>query len=434
MRVLFINPKSSNMDALPIPPLGILYLAACVRKNGLGEVTVIDNNLENKPPEDLLPEITAHDVIGLTGTTSQFKQVKELAALAKKQGKTVVVGGPHATFLADDILRDFAVDVVVSGEGEVTFSEVLEAREGKRNLTDVRGIVFKSGGSIVKTPPRPLIRNLDEVPFPARDLIPMNRYATRELKRYPGAYTHMISSRGCSGKCFFCSSPAMWGGPRFRSAQDTFEEMLQIFEQFGIKNIHFQDDAFTSAKRRIHELSRLIIESGIDFRWSCQARPDHVNLEMLKDMQKAGCVQIEFGVESGDSRLLKTVQKGYTKEQIRAAFKMAKNAGIATYGFFIIGLPGETLVTWLRSLIFAKSLKMDSCVWTILVPFPGTRIYDEKLVEIVEPEFLEWRYKNPVIKSGKFGPSSLAIMRKIADVACNGFFNAGTYSVKIESD
>ncbi len=426
MKILLINPKSSNVDALPIPPLGILYLAACVRGDGF-EVTVIDNNLENRLPDGLLSEITAHDIIGLTGTTSQFKQAKAIAVLAKQHGKTVVIGGPHATFMADDIIRDFAIDVVVLGEGEETFREICRALGEGRDFAGVCGIICKSGNSIVKTPPRCLIAKLDDIPFPARDLVAIERYATRELKRYSGAYTHIMSSRGCSGKCFFCSSPAMWGAPRFRSAANTFAEMLQIYEAYGIKNIHFQDDAFTSAKKRVHELCHLINLSGIDFKWSCQARPDHVSYEMLMEMKRSGCAQVEFGIESGDAALIKSVKKGYTKEQIRQAFQWAKAAGITTQGFFVVGLPGETVVTWVKSMLFAWQLKMDRSAWSVLVPFPGTRIYDEKLVEIVEPEFLEWRYKNAVIKTGWLGPRTLMLMRKVADMICNGYSNIGTY-------
>lgn len=431
IKILLINPKSGNQDALPIPPLGILYLAAYARGKGYRKIEVIDNNRENIPVDELTDRIKAADIIGLTGTTSQFRQAKEIAALAKKYHKLVVVGGPHATALPEEVLKNSEIDIVVIGEGEVTFYEILEAIVAGRGFSDIAGIIFKNNNGIIKNKDRAFIGNLDELPMPARDLIPLVEYPQRELKRFSGKFTHMMSSRGCSGKCVFCSSPMMWKYPRFMSAARTFAEMKEIYDKYGIKNIHFQDDSFTMIRARVNELCDLMIKSGLGFKWSCQARPDCVDYELLKTMAQAGCVQIEFGVESGSQRLLKSAVKGYTKQQIKKAFSEAKRAGLTTYGFFIIGLPGETLITWLESIIFAKSLKLDNCVWTILVPFPGTRVFVDKMVEIMDPDYLNWRYKNPVIKVGIFTPRILFIMRRIADILTNGLFNTGTYKKKI---
>jgi len=432
IKVLLINPKSSNVDALPIPPLGLLYLASYARERGHGDIRVIDNNREDHPIETLADEISKADIVGLTGTTSQYKQAAEIADIAKRFKKLVVMGGPHATFLAEDILKHSNIDIVVVGEGEVAFFEILEEAANQQNdFSHVHGVFFKNNnGRIIGTQKRLYIKNLDELPFPARDLVPIKDYPIRELKQFDGPFTHMMSGRGCTSKCTFCSSPGMWGYARVRSAANVFKEMMEIYDRYQIKNIHFQDDSFTLARKRVIELAQLIIDSGIGFKWCCQARPDQVDGEMLIMMKKSGCVQIAFGVESGDERLLKEVGKGYTKEQICRAFYNTKKVGITTYGFFIVGLPGETLANWIKSIIFAKSLKMFCCVWTVLVPFPGTKVLMDKRIRVVKEDFLEWRYKNPIIKSGKFGPKSLAIMRKIADVICNGLSNTGTYKTK----
>jgi len=428
MRILFVNPESVNIDALPVPPLGILYLASYVRSKGYTDLKVVDQEFDSSYP--LTEEIEKADIVAITGTTSQTKNALKVASIAKRFNKLVVFGGSHATFVAKDILRNSEVDIIAIGEGEITFYEILEAVRMGKDFSEISGIVFKKNGETIETSPRPFIRNLDEIPFPAWDLIPFEKYPTRELKRFSGPFTHMMTSRGCNGKCHFCSSPLLWKYPRFRSAGNVFEEMVQIYERYGIKNIHIHDDAFTLKKSRAMEICKLIICSGIDFKWSCQARPDSVDYKLLKLMKEAGCAQIEFGVESGDEEMLKKVCKGYTKEQIRKAFEEAKRAGLTTYGFLIVGLPGETLRTWLKSIVFAKSLKMDSCIWKILIPFPGTRIFEEKLVEIIKPDYLEWRYKNAVIKTGNLGPRTLTLMREIADKICNGPFNAGSYKTK----
>jgi len=429
LRILFINPKSTNLDALPIPPLGILYLASYIMNKGYKSVKVIDNNQKDLSVDSLAEDIKASDIIALTGTTSQLKQAREIAAISKECGKIVVYGGPHATPLAEETLKNANVDIVVIGEGEVTFYELLEAIKTGKDLSDIEGIVFKKDGTVKRNKERPFIRDLDQLPFPDRELVSMDAYPTRELKRFSGRYTHIMSSRGCSGKCIFCSSPMMWKYPRVRSAENVFEEMMEVYNRYKIKNIHFQDDAFTINRKRVQELCGFITESKIDFKWSCQARPDNIDYDLAKAMVGAGCVQIEFGIESGDPLLLDKAQKGYTKDKISNAFRFAKEAGIATYGFFLIGLPGETLSSWIRSIIFAKSLKMDSCVWTVLAPFPGTRVFEERMVDIIEPDYSEWRYKNPVIRSGRFGPKALLAMRRIADIVCNGPFNTGAYKI-----
>jgi anaerobic magnesium-protoporphyrin IX monomethyl ester cyclase len=417
MKTLLINPKSKALDALPIPPLGILYIAAYARENGFRDIRVIDDNRERLPIDILEGVIKWADVLGLTGTTSQFLNAVKLAQIAREHNVLTVYGGPHASALPQESARHF--DVVVRGEGEETFLEILKGKA----LSEIRGIAYSNS----YTTERPFIPNLDDLPYPARDLIPICDYPVRELKRFDGAYTHMISGRGCSGKCIFCSSPMMWRYPRLMSAERVFGEMVEVYEKYGFRNIHFQDDTFTLSKKRTLKLCDLIIDSGIDFKFSCQTRPDMVDYPLLKRMAEAGCVQIEFGVESGDSEILRTARKGYTKEKIGKAFESASKAGISTYGFFIVGLPGESIWSWLKSIWFALRLKLDSSVWTVLLPYPGTEVYRRKMVKILEPDYANWLYKRPIIKVGKLTPKILTIMRNIADIITNGLFNKGTY-------
>jgi len=407
MKILLINPKSKALDALPIPPLGILYIAAYIREKGFPDVRVIDDNRERLPIDILEDEISKADILGLTGTTSQFVNACELASLAKKHNVFTIYGGPHASALPEESIS--YMDAVVVGEGERAFHYILTTKD--------KGIYEAQ-----------FIKDLDGLPFPARDLIPIKDYPVRELKRFDGAYTHIVTGRGCSGKCIFCSSPMMWKYPRLMSADRIFQEMVELYEKYGFRNIHFQDDTFTLSRKRIERLCTLIIDSGIDFKFSCQTRPDMVDYPLLQRMAEAGCVQIEYGVESGDPRLLKTARKEYNKQQIRESVRSAKRAGIATYGFFIVGLPGETIPAWLRSILFALSLKLDSCVWTVLLPYPGTAVYKDRMVRILDFDYTNWLYKRPIIKVGNLSPRVLMVMRNIADTILNGLFNKGTYS------
>lgn len=406
MRVVLLNPRSKALDALPIPPLGILYIAAYIREKGFRDIRVIDDNRERLSAEALETAIKDADILGLTGTTSQFANAVKLAQIAKKHGVLTVYGGSHASALPQESLK--YMDIVVRGEGEVAFLNILKG--------NIRGIYEC-----------PFIKDLDTLPYPARDLIPIKDYPVRELKRFDGAYTHLMTGRGCSSKCIFCSSPTMWRYPRLMSAERVFGEMVEVYEKYGFKNIHFQDDTFTISRKRTEQLCDLIIASDIDFKFSCQTRPDMVDYPLLKRMAKAGCVQIEFGVESGDAQLLITARKGYSKDVIKQAFESANKAGISTYGFFIVGLPGESIWSWLKSIWFALRLKLDSSVWTVLLPYPGTEVYRRKMVEILDTDYTNWLYKRPIIKVGRLTPRVLTAMRNIADIITNGLFNKGTY-------
>lgn len=446
-KILGINPGSVNKDRLPIPPLGILYVAAYARKHGFSQWRVIDNDVieDNRPVEHFADQIAWSDIVALTGTTAQCKQAMEIAALAKSMGKLILYGGPHATPAWRETLKMSQVDIVIRGEGEVTFVELLQAIQEGRNLFEVDGLAFRGPDGIpVKSKNRHRNFSLDEIPFPARDLVPTERYGDRPLVRFSTdeRYAHLMMTRGCTDKCEFCNTPNNWGGPAWRSAENLFAEMMEVYETYDIKYFHFQDDVFTVNQQLVRELCYKLIEvrlrkqEQIRFEWSCLVRPDQVNRELLWLMKLAGCVQIEVGVESGSEELLSVARKRYTKSIIRQAFEDAKWAGIRTYAFFIVGLPGETLETWRQSVEFARELKPDGSVWTVLTPYPGTEIYnkimrgEEKRVEIVDPDWTDWRYKNPVIRSGEFGPDDLMRLRNIANRVVNGSGYHGAYRLE----
>lgn len=441
------NPGSVNKDRLPIPPLGILYVAAYARKHGYGQWRIIDNDVieDNRPVNDFAGQIAWADIVALTGTTAQCKQAMEVAAKAKSMGKLVVYGGPHATPAWRETLEMSQVDIVVRGEGEVTFVELLEVLREGGNIERVDGLAFRNAEGIpVKTKTRHRNFSLDEIPFPARDLVPTERYGDRPLVRFSTdeRYAHLMMTRGCTDKCEFCNTPNNWGGPTWRSAGNLFAEMMEVHGIYGIKYFHFQDDVFTVNQEVVRDLCYKLIEvrlrkqEQIRFEWSCLVRPDQVNYELLWLMKLAGCVQIEVGVESGSEELLSVARKRYTKKVIRQAFDDARRVGIRTYAFFIVGLPGETMDTWWQSVEFAKELKPDGSVWTVLTPYPGTEIYnkimrgEEKRVEIVDPDWTDWRYKNPVIRSGDFGPDDLMRLRDQANLEVNGPSYHGAYRLE----
>ena len=437
LRILAINPGSVNQDRLPIPPLGILYLASYARSHGYLQWRVVDNDvIEHRPVEGFAEDFAWADVVALTGTTAQCKQAMQIANAAKAAGKLVVYGGPHATPTWRETLQRSCVDLVVRGEGEVTFVELLDALREGRDLRTVSGLAFRDRQGVpVDTGPRRRNFDLDDLPFPARDLVPVEAYGNRPLVRFSTdeRYAHLIMTRGCTDKCEFCNTPNNWGGPVARSAGNLFAEMMEVFRTYGIKYFHFQDDVFTVNQQVVRALCYLLIEvrqrkqEAIRFEWSCLVRPDQIDYELLCLMKLAGCVQIEIGVESGSEQLLKAAQKRYTLPVIRRAFADARRAGVRTYAFFIVGLPGETMATWRETVRFARELRPEGSVWTVLTPYPGTEIFNRQAVEIVDPNWEEWRYKNPVVRVGDLGPRDLLRMRNVANRVVNGPGYKGAY-------
>lgn len=430
-KVVFVAPASRGINCLPLPPLGMLWVAAYLRQHGI-QVDAIDMSLE-KDDAELLKKIEWADIVGISGTSShQFEDAKRIAALAQRSLKMTVFGGIHATVKDCESAKYF--DVVVRGEGEETMLEICK-QVGHHPATTssfgyMRGITYRNRiGCIVQNPDRIQTKDIHSYPFPARDLIPPTRYPQRELTRFSGRYTSILGARGCPNKCIFCASPAMWHGARLRSADNIYHEMIHVYKEYGIKNFHFHDDTFTLDESRVYRLCGLIVKGPYDFfRWSCITRPDKVNMKMMLYMKAAGCVQIEIGAESASNRLLRTARKGYTANQVKRAFQIARVAGLRSYAYFIIGLPGETVWTWLMTMLFAKRLKADSCVFTVLSPFPGTEAYEKNMVKILKRDC--WLYKEPVVQVGMLTPRMLAAMRKIADILVNGLGYHGAYKKK----
>ena len=397
MRILFINPQSLDPQALSVPPLGLLYIASFIRKNGFKDIEVVDDSLLKLPTERLEAKIKNADVIAVTGSTCQFKYAAEIAEICHKHNKLSIIGGPHATPIPEDILKNSRFDVVVRCEGELTFLDILRKFKEK-DFSNIKGISYKKDGKIVHNEDREFIKDLDVLPFPARDLVHINDYPTQKLARFRyDRYTNLISSRGCLNACIFCSSPITWRRTiRLRSAKNVFEEILELHNKYGFKCLHFHDDTFTASRKRVFELCDMIIKEKLDLEWSCITRPDKTDYELYKKMAEAGCKQVDLGIESGSEKLLEIAKKNYNLKQIKDSLDSAKKAGLLRHGFFLIGLPGENIFTFLKTIAFAKSLNLDSSVWTVLLPFPGTEVFNNRLVKIIDADYVNWLYKKPI--------------------------------------
>lgn len=387
MKILLINPPAQNTivgnnpeiideERGFNPPLGLLYLAGYLKKfRPQYSVEVIDAQVEELSYPGLKEKIiqASPDVVGLTAMTLTLVDALKTSRLVKEINPKIplVWGGPHVHLYPEETIQFPEVDFLILGEGEITLAQLLDNLNNPGVLKETPGLVFKDK-EIIRTKAPAFIENLDEIPPPARELVPFQKYSSVIAKRSP--VTTMITSRGCPYKCLFCDRPHL--GKKFRAHSPKYVvDEMELCTQLGIFEILVYDDTFTISRQRVLDICDEIIRRRLKIGWDIRARVDTVDPEMLAKLKKAGCERIHFGVEAGTEEILKVLRKGITLEQARAAFKMAKKAGIATLAYFMIGSPGETRTHILKTIDFAKSLKADFVHVTITTPFPATDLY-----------------------------------------------------------
>lgn len=369
-RILLVNPPYP-FEETPSPPFGLMSLAAWLIECGYTVriedyvVTPFSAERARAVCEDFKP-----DVIGATAVTMNVKKALSIldcfAALAPAVPR--LMGGPHVTFDAENILRDHPyVDYIVRGEGEMTTRELLEVLNTDGDLSAVKGISYRNGGTIIHAETRPFIEDINILPFPARHLIQIGKY------RAAGLQISMITSRGCPHECVFCVGHRMVGRRvRYFNVSRVVDEFAML-ATMGFKQINIVDDLFTSHKRRCMEICDEIIRRGIKHPWTAFARVDTVSRELLDALKRAGCTTLCFGIESGNQGILDRVKKKTNLAMCRAAIDLCREAGIEPMASYILGLPGETAETIRETMDFSKSL-CASYGFHILAPFPGTEV------------------------------------------------------------
>jgi len=375
MKVLLINPLSTS--SFITPPLGLLYLAASLKKAG-HEPEILDLMLEKLGPEEVLAKISLEvRVIGIPAVTPLIQSAVSLANLIRKRfpEKIIILGGSHPSLLPEETLANSpCVDFIIKGEGEERINLLIGYLDGRRKEEELDGIVFRKNGKIIDLPVKKYVTNLDELPFPARELISVKKYSDFLESRQKPATT-MITSRGCPFNCIYCSKPIFGNVCRLRSPENVLAEIEQLKEKYGIKEIIFYDDTFTLNRERVLKICNLLIDKKMDIKWKCETRVNLIDEELLGKMKEAGCYLVAFGVESGNQRILNILKKGITLEQVKKAVESAKKVGIETLGYFMIGVPGETEKEIDETIDFAKDLDLDFAQFSIATAFPGTELY-----------------------------------------------------------
>jgi anaerobic magnesium-protoporphyrin IX monomethyl ester cyclase len=378
MKLVFILPTlRSPYKASPEPPLGLAYLAASLLdyKNDL-QIEIIDGFLlERSEYQKKISNINA-DIIGVSTTMAQLSEALMIPSIVKRKKARFIIGGPGVENLPSNRFYESGYSIVCYGEGERTIVELVAAIENGLSLEGVKGISYIDKGREIRTPPRELIKNLDDLPFPARELLDMKRYLNIWKKKMGFGMTQTISSRGCPYSCKFCDNKIFGRKIRFMSPSRMIEEMKLIYDIYKADMIYFEEDLFTLKRKRVLEFCSLMKKELPGKKWGAHSRVDTIDLEMMTRMKQAGCTDITFGVESGSQKILDILGKGITVQQIENAFRWANLVGIRAGMFLIIGVPGETQEDIdMTKTIIAKA-QPSSVDISFLTPIPGTEIYE----------------------------------------------------------
>lgn len=387
--VILVQPKVGNWDTIrshPALPLALLCISTLVDKEF--KVRIIDQRIDKNWKDELMEELLNEPLcVGITSMTcNQISYALDVARTVKENSHVpVVMGGIHASLLPEQTLKNKYIDIVVQGEGEATFYELVKRLNENRTLDGVEGIWYKKDGMIKSNPPRPFI-DLDKLPDLPYHLVDVDNYTPR----FMGKRTlYMELSRGCPYMCAFCYNSTYhkrkW---RALSAKNSFERIKNVVENFNIPNIYFVDDNFFVDLKRVEDIAKSIIDHEYDLTWEVQGirinTVDKMSDEFIRLLERAGCKKIHFGVESGSARVLKLVKKGITYQQVRSVNEKLKNTGIITQYNLMSGFPTETLEDLKETVNLAFEL-MDGNPNAIIspicnyVPYPGTELFDEAL-------------------------------------------------------
>jgi len=390
MKILLINPPYTAEERYgkdlgkfgPLnEPLGLAYLAANLERAG-HDVSILDAPALEIQNDGICANVgkNGYDLVGVTMLTPMYHRSVGVVRAVKHRFPDIciVVGGPHPTILPVETLNENQeIEFVVIGEGEVILLNLVNAIENKTDIKKVAGIAYRKIDQVVVNDPSPMVTDLDELPLPARHLLPMQAYhITRSRTRSKHAFTVSVA-RGCPFNCAFCCR--IFGRRvRHHSVARIINEINILFDEYGAREINLEADTLTVNRKFIHSLCDALIDSGLSQKitWTCESRIDTVDTDILRKMKKAGCWQISYGVETGSQRLLNLIHKDITLAEIEETFKLTQKVGISIRSFYMLGIPTETREESLKTIAFAKKLDASWSQFTLFTPFPGTELHD----------------------------------------------------------
>ncbi len=390
-----------------LPPLGIAYIAAVLRDNG-HRVRIVDYNVTDEKTD-----FGKYDMVGISADTSRYKSGLRLAKDAKDAGCTVVMGGPHVSYRDEEVLRTGLCDFVVREEGEQTMLELADAISSARTA-DIKGISYLADGKLQRNPERGFMDNIDDL-LPARDLLDMHAY--RHLEMGGRKMTSILTSRGCPFGCSFCCSTEFSGKRwRARSPIKVVDEITEIVSHYGFNGIAFLDDNFTLDPGRVVAICEKILQRGLDIYWWCFSRSDTLlkNEHMVVKMAEAGCKYVFIGFESGHQKTLDGYSKKTTDTMAKDVTRLLKKHRISVHGSFIIGDPHETREMIRDTIGYAKEIDPQAVQFTILTPYPGTKLYEDVRDRIICHDWDQYDCLHSVIRSDHLSRKDLEGLLKKA--------------------
>ncbi len=397
MRVALVRPKmlGTGLEFISSQtPLNLCYLAAVARDAG-AEVCIWDYDVEKFTERGLRSRLKqfSPEIVGVTMMTPASPRAARIAKAAKDMLPDVltVAGGPHASALPEQVLEEFPdFDLTVFGEGEETFREIVE-KSASRDFSRVRGLAYRTGDRTVRNAARPVMKDLDSLPLPARGVLPLGLYRGQSYRGFSRDFLNIAevaTSRGCPNECIFCAIQVTHGtGVRFRSAENVAGELHHLVENYGTNHVVFLDDTFTLKPDRLREIMKAL--KALSLTWNCTTRVDSVDAGMLRDMVRHGCRGVAFGVESGSPRVLGLIGKRINVEQVKKAFRAAHEAGVPNIeADFILGVhPTETERDIAATEHLISEIQPTTLFLSVAVPYPGTPLWSMmREEELIEPD------------------------------------------------
>lgn len=377
--------KGRRIGGAQMPPTNLLSVATVLKEDGR-DVEMVDAAADGARWAEVEKRLDEFGAVILLVSTNSFREDCAFVEGLKARNRRLlsVFFGPHATFMPQYSLARESVDIIVMREPEHILRDLARALDGGgESWKGVRGIGYREGGEARINEPYPFIEDLDDLPIPDRSFLPEGLdYFNPVVKRVP--YTTMQTSRGCPGRCTFCTVPSFYGKRiRCRSAGKVLEEFSYL-AGLGYREIFLRDETFVAYRKRNKEICNGLIDAKLDLAWIANARVDMVDLETMRLMKAAGCHMLKFGVESGVQEILDAIRKGITLDQTRQAFAWAREAGLDTHAHVMIGCPGETVETARRTIRFVKEIAPTTASFGIHTPFPGTDLFAQ--VSAAHPE------------------------------------------------
>jgi radical SAM superfamily enzyme YgiQ (UPF0313 family) len=372
-------------------PISLVYLAAALEQSGF-DCDILDLRVEENATGSLHEMVSSRNplAVGITASTAGIEKATSVASQVKAIDHRIatVIGGWHASALPEQTLRKYLqFDYLIHGEGEIALANLVSCLAAGSSPEKCKGLAYRTNGNIKVNPREKLMTNLDEILFPARHKVAINRYrpqpATRNYLSLPS--TGILVGRGCPYNCLFCYK-GVWGrGIRFRSPENVLKEIQECIEKFGIRDFRFYDDTVTFPRWDLKTLCESIIDQKLNISWNCWSRVNDVDEAKLRLMKAAGCYHIKYGIEFGTEKSLKLARKGATLEQARRAVELTKKIGIECKGSFIFGIPGETIEDCRKTIDFALEISPHFVTFYSFDPIPGSPFHDQILQGKIDP-------------------------------------------------